>query len=425
MVKYRDAIKIPEKSPIIFPRPLRYLALKPLSMINSFYVTRLLILSVTFSINLIAQAQLTSEKELLIISCKAGTLLIDGAELGPIDANDAVKKRLTYGEHYLQLRTGSEKVNQLVTIDSLTKAIVRIGCENSSPVNSTSNTRKLFSKQISLTGLIATETDDNMFALDTGDEIILNCDVLNKKGSVNIMIQEYDKKTVIYHKERVSVVTGERISVPAKGIYQLTLQTQALLGKDVQISLDRVPGPGSRADFNTIVKKVYDTTQTAFLKTNGRVYSTTNGKPSRVTIPVLLPANTSYWVYWIGLGEQSSNDLQKVTASLAKVSQVAYPDPLIYFGLKLISSLPMMNSPSTVTYFFTDSRNADAFLRNQPSVRFGDLPTANNISNAYGIVNKEKSDLALVLYNESSFTGVDFEVRAVSFSVKQRFAIQE
>ncbi len=381
-----------------------------------------LLISGAFSVTSYSQYNL--EKELLIIPCKTGTLFIDGVEAGRIEADDAFRKKLSYGEHYLQLKTGAEKVNQTVIIDSLSKGIIRIGCEAAVSSGQAPNPKRLFEKQINLTGLIATETDENIFALDTGDEIILNCDVLNKKGSVNITIQEYEKKVVIYQKERVSLVTGDRIRVPAKGVYQLTLQTQALLGKDVQVSIDRIPGINSSTDFNTVVKIVYDTIQTPFLTTRGRVYSTTNGKSSKVVVPVQLPPNTSYWVYWIGLGEQSANELKSMTANLAKISQVIYPDPLVYYGLKLITALPVLNTPSTITYFFADNRNADAFIRSQPSVRFGDLPMGNNISNAYSIINKNKSDLALILFNESSFTGVDFEVRAVAFMVKPRYVVQ-
>ncbi|MCG2612732.1 hypothetical protein LZZ85_00510 [Terrimonas sp. NA20] len=419
-------MKKQEKSPIIFTSTLRYLALKPISMIHSFYFhSKFATLFIAVAFCITSYSQYNPGKELVIIPCKTGTLFIDGVEIGPIEADDAFRKKLTYGEHYLQLKTGAEKVNQTVTIDSLSKGIIRIGCEAAASSGQASNSKRLLEKQINLTGLIAAETDENMFALDSGDEIILNCDVLNKKGSVNITIQEYDKKIVIYQKERVSLVAGERIRVPARGVYQLMLQTQAFLGKDVQVTIDRIPGANSRADFNTIVKMVYDTIQTPFLTTRGRVYSTTNGKSSKVVVPVQLPPNANYWVYWIGLGEQSVNELKSMATNLAKVSRVIYPDPLVYYGLKLITALPVLNAPSTVTYFFTDNRNADAFIRSQPSVRFGDLPMGNNISNAYNIVNKSKSDLALVLFNESSFTGVDFEVRAVAFMVKPRFVIQD
>lgn len=383
------------------------------------------ILPLAVAASLSAQSQFSPEKELLIISCKTGALIIDGIEVAQIEAEDAFKKRLSYGEHYLQLKAGTEKISQTVTVDSLTKSIIRIGCGDTGSNSSTPKMKRLFDKQISLTGLIAAETDANMFSLDTGDEIILNCGVLNKKGSVDILIQEYEKKTVIYQKERVNQVNNERIHVPAKGVYQLTIQTQALFGKDVRVSVDRIPGINSRSDFNTVVKKMYDTTQTQFLTTRGRVYSATNGQPNKTVVPVQLPPNTSYWVYWIGLGEQSTNDLQQMTSSLAKVSQVVYPDPLVYYGLKLIAALPVLNAPSTVNFFFADNRNADAFVRNQLSFRLGDMPSGSHIANAYSIVSQVKTDLALVLYNESPFKGVDFEVRAVAFTVKPKYVVQE
>lgn len=393
-------------------------------MIYSTFLRKLSLLCTSLIISVTIHAQFNPEKEFLLISCKAGTLVIDGVEIGRIEADDALKQKLGYGEHYMQLKTTSEKINQTVTVDSLTKSIIRIACEHAGKQSSTT-AQRLFSKQISLTGLIAEETDENLFAMDSGDELTLHCEVLNKKGSVDIMIQELDKKTVIYHKERVSQVANEKIRIPARGIYQLTLKTQALLGKDVQVTVDRMPGTNSNPNFNTVVRKVYDTIPNPFLTTRGRVYSTTNGRPNKTIVPIQLPPNADYWVYWIGLGEQSSNELKKMTESLTSISKAFNPDPLTYFGLKLISQLPMMKTPSTVNFYFMDNRNANAFLQGLPSVRYSDLPTGNHIFNAQAIVNTKKNDLTLVLTNDSYHTGVDFEVRAVAFTIKPKYVISE
>ncbi|PZR23746.1 MAG: hypothetical protein DI535_23325 [Citrobacter freundii] len=393
-------------------------------MTYSTFLRKLSLLCTAFIISITIDAQFNAEKEFLLISCKAGTLVIDGVEIGRIEAEDALKQKLGYGEHYLQVKTTAEKVNQTITVDSLTKSIIRIGCEQIG--KSSSNTaQRLFSKQISLTGLIAAETDENLFAMDSGDELILNCEVLNKKGSVNIMIQELDRKTVIYQKERVNVVTNEKIRIPARGVYQLTLQTQALLGKDVQVTLDRMPGANSDPDFNTTVRKVYDTIPNPFLTTRGRVYSTTNSRPNKTIVPIQLPPNTDYWVYWIGLGEQSSNELKKMTDGLVSISKAFNPDPVTYFGLKLISELPMMKTPSTVNFYFMDTRNANAFMQGQQSYAYNDLPTGTHIYNAYNAQNIKKNDLKLVLANDSYHTGVDFELRAVAFTIKSRYVISE
>ena len=337
-------------------------------MIHSIFLRKIITCCTVFIITITTNAQYNAEKEFLLISCKSGLLLIDGVEVGRIEAEDALKHKLGYGDHYLQVKTTAEKINQTITIDSVTKPIIRIGCEQPDKLPVKASVLRLFSKQIGLTGLIAAETDENLFAMDSGDELILTCEVLNKKGSVDILLQEYDTKTVIYRKERVNQVANEKIRIPARGVYQLTLQTQALLGKDVLVTVDRVPGAESDPNFNTTVRKVYDTIPSPAFTTRGRVYSTTNSRANKTVVPIQLPPNTNYWVYWIGLGEQSSNELQRLTQSLVSVSRAFNPDPLTYFGLKLISELPMMKTPSSVNYYFMDQRNASAFVQDLPSV---------------------------------------------------------
>jgi len=75
-----------------------------------------------------AQTSLT-ENKVTIVSCKTGDLYVDGSLVGKIEADDAKQQSLSYGEHYLQVKTASDKFNLTTKIDQNTKDIIKIGCE--------------------------------------------------------------------------------------------------------------------------------------------------------------------------------------------------------------------------------------------------------------------------------------------------------
>jgi len=60
----------------------------------------LILISIVIFSHLIVNAQ--SEATVTIVSCKDGNLIIDGHNIGKIEANDATQQNLSYGEHYIQ-----------------------------------------------------------------------------------------------------------------------------------------------------------------------------------------------------------------------------------------------------------------------------------------------------------------------------------
>jgi hypothetical protein len=358
----------------------------------------------------------TKDTAILIIPCKTGELVIDGVSKGKIEADDVHREILVYGDHYIQLKTDNLKINSAVKIDNnLSSNILKLGCE----VTNT-NSIRLVDKQVSLSGSIINNEEDNYFALDEGDELKIQSSVLNKKGSANISIIEYDNGMEIYKKSSFTVIQNESVKIPKRSIYRIVLNTDALFGKDVKLVVERVPSRNSRPDFKTTVHFVFDTTATEVLNSTSRVYSTSNiDHSNKTSIRINLPATTTYWAYWIGVGQESKDKMKSFISTLSSVGEIMGANPLFLFGMKLIPSLPMLNSTATINYKFMDAINAQLFQNNM-NYSYYTFKYGNNISTDYSLVNQVTKDLTLSLWNENTMTGQDVEVRVMAFSVKKR-----
>lgn len=367
------------------------------------------------------QAQVSSEISVTIVSCKTGTLLIDGESIGQIEANDAVKKNLSVGEHYIQVKSATEKINLSIKVDQNTKEIIKIGCDP----ELTNTFIRVIDKEVNLSGTLGSDVEQNIIAFDTDDEIIVNCAVLNRKGNATIFLKDYNTGREIYRKEKFTEVKGDKIKIPMKGIYYFTLFTDALFGKFAKITIDRIPSKRSSPSFKTAVKVKTDTTSVEVLNTNTRVYSTTNlNHSNRTAIKINLPPKTTYWTYWIGVGQEAHQEMKDFVSNLSSAGSLFSTNPLVLFGMKLIPSLPMLNSTSTVSYQFTDSQNSQAFLNNL-AYSYYTFKHAKNISTDYSLIRVVYPDIVLNMRNESTLDGQDVNVRVVAFVIKTKYVLEE
>lgn len=365
--------------------------------------------------------QTSTEATILIVACRSGTLIIDGNPVGTIEADDASKQTLSFGEHYLQLKTATQKFSLTITIDQNSKGITKIGCETESKIQGS----RLIDKEVSLSGALGSDLEENVIGLDKDDEIILNCAVLNKKGNVTISLTEYSTRREIYRKERVNTVENDKIKIPSKGVYYFTLYTEALFGKSAKITVDRVASPNSSPRFNTSVKTVYDTTSLEVLNTIARVYSATNLEhPNKTTVRINLPENTTYWAYWLGVGQEAQDNMKDFITTLSENGSFFTSNPLVLLGMQLIPALPILNTPSTIDYRFTDSRNGQLFT-NKQAYNYYTFKHANNITTDYSVIKNNFPDLVLSMNNESTMTGHNVGIRVVAFTVTSKLILEE
>jgi hypothetical protein len=396
---------------------------------------QVLFIALFFSSAGLAQPK-TSDYKVVIVSCKSGDLYIDGSLIGKIEAEDAHAETLSDGEHYLQVKTTTEKLNTTIKIDGLPKGIIRIGCDDisssaassqqsNSAASTKSNAVLLFDKVLDLGGALTKDIQQNVVALDEGDNILLTCAVLNKKGSANISIREYLSNTEIFRNEGFSVIDNRKISIPTKGIYIFNVTTGALFGKDIRLAISRIPSTTSSPNFKTTIRRYWDTTHTEVMTTDAVVHSVLNGAGNKSVFPIKLPANTTYFTYWIGVGQEAKEKMKNFVGKLSSTLAPISADPLVLFGLKLIPALPILNGTSTVSYRFTDAQNAGAFMGSQNFGYFEKLKFADNIASDYATMNATPKEIYLAMWNNNTLVAADVNIRVVAFSVTERFSMQD
>jgi hypothetical protein len=367
------------------------------------------------------QGQTSNQISVIIVACKSGALIIDGTPMGNVEADDVTKHSLSIGEHYIQIKTAAEKISQTINVDQNTKGIFKIGCAVQTKVEGT----RLIDKEVELTGILTNNPDQNVYGFDTDDIVNVNCLILNKKGTATISLIDYNTGKPIYSKANFSSLENEKIKIPVKGIYYFSLYTDALFGKKAKLTIDRIPSAAGNLNFKTTVKRVYDTTNEEVLKTNTRIFSTTNlAHNNRTAVSINLPKGTTYWVYWIGVGQESQKSMKEFVSTITQTVGSLYSDPLVSFGMKIIPSLPMLNTPETVNYFFMDSKNAQAFA-NKQAYSYYKFKHASNITTDFSKIDGSATDLVLSLENLNTTTGHDVEIRVVAFKVLSRLVLDE
>lgn len=380
--------------------------------------TTLLFAVLSFAVSISAQSDTT----ILLVPCKTGMLVIDGIEKGTVEADDVRREKLSFGDHYIQLKTADKKYNTTVKLPGLPSGIVRLGCEETALV---AGRIKLLDKKLTLVGILNQTLEKNTIGLDTGDDLIINCHLTNNKGTANISITRQETGTEIYKKESFPSLNDEHVRIPQKGIYVITLSTNALLAREAQIVLERQPALSSDPNFKTTVGWVIDTSFVELQTTNTRVFSqTAPGRINRTLVNVNLPANTAYWAYWIGVDQAATEQMQRFTENLGSVGKVIGKNPLVQLGFGLIKEIPMFSTTSTVNYHIADAINAQQFLAGQ-QYSYYRFKYANNVSSDYALVSDPARDVTFCFDNQSMASGHDVELRVVAFIINKKLAIEK
>jgi hypothetical protein len=371
-----------------------------------------------FALRTVAQSDTT----ILFVPCKTGTLIIDGIEKGIIEADDVHREKLSLGEHYIQLKTAAKKYNTTLKLPGLASGIVKLGCEETALGTARI---KLLDKKLTLVGIMNQTLEKNTIGLDAGDELIINCHLTNNKGTANLSIKRQETGVEIYKKDVFPVLEDERVRIPQKGIYVVTLSTNALLAREAQLVLERQPASYSDPNFKTTVNWVYDTSFVELQTTNTRVYSTTNVRSPRTVVSVPLPPNTAYWTYWIGVDQAATQQLQDFAKTLSSAGKIISTSPLVQLGFGLIKEIPMFkNMTSTVSYHFADGLNAQLFTAGRPYRPYV-FKNADNVSSDYALLRNTPTDISFCFENQSMSMGHDVEVRVVAFIIKRKLAIEK
>ena len=358
---------------------------------------------------------------ILIMSNKEGKLFIDATEFSVIKANEATKVSLDDGEHIIQVRTQAETQSKTISCADGKQKVLMFEFTSQFPAPPANETslQIVADTELDLPGSLGQQGWLNKYyAFDEGDEISFTLKVLNKKGTINIYFYSYPDNALVFSKQTEQEVSDQKIVIPKKGVYRFAFATNHVLNRSAHFTVKRNPGPSGDRLFKTSVRLKYDTTYQEVLNTQVRVYSQTNGtNPNRTTVRINLPENTTYWVYWLGVGQESMDEMKSFANQLSKVAQGLAANPIYAFGLGMIGKLPMFNSTATVGYRFTDHINSQNFLAGRQYLGYT-FKEGNAVTTDYSIVKAVARELNFCLWNNNLAIGHNVEIKVGAFTVK-------
>lgn len=276
-----------------------------------------------------------------------------------------------------------------------------------------------------------------------GDVLVLDFTLSNGKGTQTIEIKEHNSGSVVYSNQNFSNLSNVQVNVPDKSAYTITLGTNHVFPRTGKLQIKRIPANEQCKGFNCNVswKEVVDTVfaykkEQVLLKSDTIVhevmdrklwvYSVDNANPNKTVVDFSLPPNTAYWVYWIGVGQESADQMKKLTETVSSsLSLLGITNPLVAFGFRLIPSLPMLNAKNKIDMQFMDFNNARLFLSGMQCNYYPGL-SAQNIVTDYKLVRIESTpaqgnQVAFGFTNNSTFTGTDVFLKVVAFEIKHQY----
>jgi hypothetical protein len=383
-------------------------------------------LYILISLSLPAFSQ--QKTNVLVMSNKEGKLFVDAVEFSPIKANEATKVILDEGEHIIQVKTQSETQSKTINCTDGKQKVITFEFSSLEPAPAVNNSKFqiVADTELDLPGSLSQQGWLNKYyAFDEGDEISFSLKVLNKKGTINIYFYSYPDNALVFSKQTEQEVADQKITIPQRGVYRFSFATNHIINRSAKFTIKRYLNSETARVFNTSVRIKYDTTYQEVLNSQVRVYSIRNeNNPNRTTVRINLPENTSYWVYWIGVGQESMNAMKSFAEQLSKGAAGLAGNPIYALGFGLISKLPMFNSTATIGYRFSDHSNSVNFLYGRP-YSYYTFKEGNAVTTDYSVVKTVSKDVNFCLWNNEKWNGHDVQIKVGAFIIRGTYVPEE
>jgi len=377
----------------------------------------------------------TVKGTILVIANTEAKVLVDGEELGVINPNKPQKFEIALGQHYLQVISTSDnsEKNDILEIEEGKQQVLKYEFENKAAT--TNSTDKILIAQLdfNIPGIVTAAAQENfeyptyLYAFENGDEIVLNIDMTNAKGTNVIEVFTYPDRNTIYSNDSFRDLTDVKIKVRERGIYVFSFASNHAFDRDARFQIERIPGSEESKDFNTTVSwqetykvEVVQKAQKFYL--NSGSHATFKGGKSRTTIPINLPDNTVKWYYEFSASRNESevDNVNKALDLAGELSSLLDQSGILQLGIN------MLNQPPGSDYcdvYLIDHDNYTPFLSKQ---QFRQYPEGTRENLKSGIVEVEcchNVPLYLGLKNPDYKDGVHVVVEVAAIVKEEGWAM--
>ena len=137
---------------------------------------------------------------------------------------------------------------------------------------------------------------------------------------------------------------------------------------------------------------------------------------SKVVKNIRIPQNAKYWIFWVGVGQESREKYEEAINAIPKAALKITRNPIIALGLEILPSLSVLTSSrNNINCYFTDYTNSINFLNNQSYGVYYSFFNGQQTVNTYRIVRMTEtpitSDGTLYMTFDNDFDWRDLDVQ--------------
>lgn len=398
----------------------------------------------------ISYTQDINNATLLVLSNLDGKIIFDGDEIGECRANIPYKFNSNLGEHYLQIQAKQNGVildkGEIITITDTKQKIIKLLFElDENNLNGRPEAINVCNTNFSLNGEMAKIAWENenknikfpeqefYFAFEKGDEINLNLNMSNEKGTNFITINKYPSNITIYSNKSFQEIKDLKLKINERCILRFIIGTNHAFNRNAFLKIDRFPSSKNTIPFNTNVtkKKIYSPI-TIINKENFYINSGSNasfkGGKSRIIVPINLPDNTVEWYYKYS-GTRSSDEVSKVKQSFNLFGELSkLIDNISPIGLTTNIAINQLSQPpgsDVCDIYLLDYNNINPFLEKTNFSYILQGTRENLNSGNVKIVNSKQNQLYLGIKNPDSFYGINVLLEVVAITASEDFVMEE
>lgn len=388
---------------------------------RSSVLTTILVFITTFSIH-----SQTVKGTILVIANTEAKVLVDGEELGVIDPNKPQKFEVTLGQHYLQVISTSDnsEKNHILEIEEGKQQVLKYEFEKKIAITNSTDKILIAELDFNIPGIVTAAAQENfkyptyLYAFEKGDEIVLNIDMTNAKGTNVIEVFTYPDGNTIYSNDSFRDLTDVKIKVRERGIYGFSFASNHAFDRDARFVIERIPESKDSNDFNTTVSwketyKVEVVQKPQKFYINSGSHATFKGGKSRTTIPINLPDNTVKWYYEFSASRNESevDNVSKTLDLAGELSSLLDQSGILQLGLS------MLNQPPGSDYcdvYLIDHDNYTPFLSKQQFMQYPEGTRENLKSGVVEVECCHNSPLYLGLKNPDYKDGIHVVVEVAA-----------